>query len=257
MRNPTVESTRSRVTRGNPPFIDLRGVSILSGLNEIDLKRIKDELRLKSVPAGSAMVPSSEVGSLFIVNSGLFDLNSVTQRGEMFRLRRLRPGEWYGPYAILAEIEFIHAAAVACEDSSYLELCGAKVMSFARELPDFGFALLTSACRTIISMSDRLLEFGTLGLRERLMSELLRLAKMAVADGSMVTVRKAPTHEALAITVGATREAVSRELRRLAQQGLITTSRECISIVDIDIMQQHLLSRLGRRPSEELSEIYW
>ena len=75
--------------------------------------------------------------------------------------------------------------------------------------------------KKIRALTTRVYEFSTLAVKNRIQAELLRLARLASGDGKRARVAPAPTHSEIASRVATHREAVTRELNRLARLGLI------------------------------------
>jgi len=99
--------------------------------------------------------------------------------------------------------------------------------------------LLTSKLRTL---TDRQLELVALTSRDRVLSELARLADTGIKSGASVTIRPAPTHYEIAARVGSHREAVTKELNRLEALGYLRVSRKQIVILDIARFRNDLLT---------------
>ncbi len=76
-------------------------------------------------------------------------------------------------------------------------------------------------------------EVSALGVRERVRKELTRLAALGEKRSGVITVKPAPTHYDLAARIGSHREAITRELNRLAQLGIIKLRRQEITILDL------------------------
>jgi CRP-like cAMP-binding protein len=84
-------------------------------------------------------------------------------------------------------------------------------------------------------LSERVFEFSTLAVNNRIHAELLRMA--ADADAGADGVRRIPdppTHLEIANRISTHREAVSRELAYLESEGVIRKSRQVLEILDID-----------------------
>jgi CRP-like cAMP-binding protein len=74
-------------------------------------------------------------------------------------------------------------------------------------------------------LTERVVEFSTLGASNRLHAELLRLALQAGAGNNESEVTRPPTHAELASRISSHREAVSREMQRLVEVGIVERSR--------------------------------
>jgi CRP-like cAMP-binding protein len=86
----------------------------------------------------------------------------------------------------------------------------------------------------IRELTTRVYEFSTLAVRYRIQAELLRLARLAGSEGKTARIVPAPTHEEIASRTSTHREAVTRELNRLAKMGVLDQLNRELWIRDID-----------------------
>jgi hypothetical protein len=63
-------------------------------------------------------------------------------------------------------------------------------------------------------------------------------------------VRPAPTQEAIAVAIGAQREAVNREFRTLANNGVIRQVKRELIILDVEWLRDELRRRAGSTTSD-------
>ena len=92
---------------------------------------------------------------------------------------------------------------------------------------------------------ERIFEFSTLGVKNRIHAELLRLAQENPREGDQVTIADAPTHEEIAKRISTHREAVTRELKELERTGLIKWDRVSHIIYDVEKLRQMVDSVVG------------
>lgn len=100
----------------------------------------------------------------------------------------------------------------------------------------------------------RLYEFAASSVRGRLICELLRRGDQSPSKSDRRPLMPSPTHAALADLIGATREAVSRHLRSLADEGAIDLDRRRITIVSMRALRaldQRTLGNRFTRPAGE------
>ena len=86
-----------------------------------------------------------------------------------------------------------------------------------RSEPEVAQALLARMAGRIRVLTTRIYEFSALAVNNRIQAEILRLAAAAHREGKSARIDTAPTHAELASRVSTHREAVTRELNRLAQ----------------------------------------
>ena len=109
--------------------------------------------------------------------------------------------------------------------------------------PDFTMALLRYFTQQSRLMTERIFEFSTMLVRDRLVCELVRLAEEYEAADGTVALTPAPTHFDLAARISTHREAVSREMSRLAKLGLISKSGGQLIVHDIGRLRAARASR--------------
>jgi CRP-like cAMP-binding protein len=102
-----------------------------------------------------------------------------------------------------------------------------------RKHPAAAAVMLRELTRLIRSLSERVVEFSTLGVKNRIHAELLRLAREHMRDANKAVIMPAPTHNEIASRVSTHREAVTRELNHLAQDGLIERQHGGLTILDV------------------------
>jgi CRP/FNR family cyclic AMP-dependent transcriptional regulator len=87
--------------------------------------------------------------------------------------------------------------------------------------PNFAWTLLEHLSAQLRRMTDRVYEFSTLVVRERLIAELLHLAEEFEPVDGQVFISPAPTHSELASKISTHREEISRAMSGLAKSGLV------------------------------------
>src|SRR5947209_13788459 len=82
-------------------------------------------------------------------------------------------------------------------------------------------------------LSERVLEFSTLVVQNRIHAELLRLAADARQENGQALLSPAPSLSDIANRISTHREAVSRELSRLASIGLLRREGGDLRVPDV------------------------
>ena len=85
-------------------------------------------------------------------------------------------------------------------------------------------------------LDEKVFEFSTLSSSSRIHAELLRLARAHRDSDNSAQIMPAPTHADLASRTNTTRESVTRALNRLKKDGLIDTSRQCLTVHNINTL---------------------
>jgi CRP/FNR family transcriptional regulator, cyclic AMP receptor protein len=95
------------------------------------------------------------------------------------------------------------------------------------------------------TITNRVYELSTLRVDKRIQAEILRLARLAVAEGNCARIVPAPTHVEIANRVGTHREAVTREITRLTQVGMLERQGDALLVKDVPHLAEMIHDATG------------
>ena len=165
--------------------------------------------------------------------------------GKVVSFRDLSAGDMFGEFSAIdgrprsATIEAQTACLIAIMSS-------ALFWEMIENQSKFSVAVLRQEIRNIRALTDRVFEFSTLAVNNRLHAELLRLARASPSDGDVAEISPCPKHSEIASRISTHREAVTREVNRLAHLNLIEKQGKALRITD--------LPRLERMVREAMDE---
>jgi CRP-like cAMP-binding protein len=115
----------------------------------------------------------------------------------------------------------------------------------------FNQILVRELSDQMADLDRRLYESLVMPMRVRLHAELLRISRRR-RDGTLI-ISPPPTHQDLASRIGSQREAVSKELKRLERDRVITRGRAVIHLVREDVLRKEITNwndnaAVGNRP---------
>lgn len=179
---------------------------------------------------------------------GAYRFCAATPGGETITLYSIRAPHGFGYAMAIEGLGFgdVHRLAVD-RGGLLLALPRPVFQDLADKSPEFGANLNRALAHLTLLYGARIYEFAASSVRVRLQSELLRRGEQAALTTDRRTLSPSPTHAALADLVGATREAVSRHLRALADDGVIELRRRLITIVSMRALRDLDARALGRR----------
>lgn len=194
----------------------LLGVEWLGDLGPEDLSALARAAAEKTLARGEALWRVGEQpDALAAVRRGRLDVVRATPRGHRMWLRSFGPTRVVG-LSLVAGAP-VSADVVAGEPSRVVLLPGGAVRAALAARPAVALAALAHLGELLAQLTDELEELRYLDLDTRVLRALTRRGR------DRVEVRL--THEELSEQVGATRENVSRALRRLERRGLLTRRR--------------------------------
>lgn len=193
----------------------------LSRLGEADLAALNARWTAHSYRRGELIIAHGDSGrDVFFLLEGRARVTLFSEDGREIAYRDIAPGDIFGELACI-DGKARSASIVALEASRAARLPGAAFRALVESHPPLAWSLLEHLSALLRRMTDRVYEYSTLVVRNRLILELIRRADEAGPPGGQVSLEPAPTHFELAAAISTHREAVSREMSALAKRGLI------------------------------------
>lgn len=217
-------------------------IQAIETLARIPLFRSLDEDTVHRLDAGCVWQRASAKEWVLDYESGGTDLFFVLRghmrviiaaAGREVILRDIRDGEFFGELAAIDQRPR-SAGILAVSDTLVARMPAGLFRRVVHEHPDVCDQLLQTLVAQVRMLANRANEQSSLGARQRLYAELLRLARMPVGSGGHPVVSPPPTHAELAARVSSHREAITRELNALERAKLIERRRGAIVLLDAD-----------------------
>lgn len=228
----------------------LRTVRILSEVTDDELERLASSLTWRRVSVGDVVVSHLDTGTqVFFAIEGAYRAWLETALGRQVAIRQLTAGSHFGEIAAISPTP--RSVSIEVEEAGLIAECPNEAfLGLMNHNGAFATAVASHLARTVVALTDRVFELAALEMRFRLYAELLRLAASAEQSDADIVIREAPTHEAIASAIGAQREAVTRELRALATDGIIRQHKRELWILDIERLRELLRRRAGVTTSD-------
>ncbi len=214
---------------------DLRTLPLFAECGQEVLAPMFAALRPVRMRARSTLVIGNAArGQVAFLWSGRVRLTMVSPGSAAVTLYTAEPGAVLGLPAALLNFDASQGARLQCDQAALLLTAPiAALMDAARACPNLCDAIMRMLAAQSIDFAARVYELAALDVRARLQAELLRLARRGAWQDGVLIVTDAPTQAALGAQIGAAREAVTRHLRDLTQEGLIVFKRGAIEFPDL------------------------
>lgn len=207
--------------------------SFLEQLSHSARQALKQMNVTQSFAAGEMIITQDDLSdSAYVVLKGLAQATIFSAEGKMVAFRDVGMGEIFGELAAI-DGQPRSACILAVSDVMVGILTREQVAQLITTEPDFAWALLRHLAVQSRAMTERIFEFSTMLVRERLAHELLRLADASNTRQGLAVIAPAPTHYDLAVRISTHREAVSREMSRWSKMGLVVRDGPRLSLCDI------------------------
>jgi len=209
-----------------------REPSIADAIKRSFLARVPTEVvnqllahaRLWEVPANHVFVTAGQQQRLGIIVEGQARVYRLRPNGEEITIRRIGPGAAFGMEAALEGTNEFNLSAIT--DCLFIPLQAAELVRLCSAKAALAVAIAEELTRLLVE-SQRHVE----SVRGSTVIQRVAGALLDQANGAG-RVRLAITEERLAERIGASREAVGRQVRELVRAGLIAHERASFVLID-------------------------
>ena len=217
------------------PQYSLESIAIFRGIPLDALERVKRRCSCRRYGPRESIIDHLDASDdVCFLLSGNARVTIRSVDGKAVSFRELAAGATFGEYAAIdgrprsASVE----ARTSCLVAS---ITAAAFREILLTEPKLAESLLKHFVMEIRELTTRVYEFSTLAVRYRIQAEILRLAGLsAPRHGKVINIVPAPTHAELASRTSTHREAVTRELNRLAKIGILEQRKRELWITDVE-----------------------
>lgn len=202
---------------------------------------LNDALRARGrqmpVRRGQIVIASdTQSTDVYLIVSGRVQISLLSSHGRETILRDMGPGRLFGELAAIDD-QPRSANVVALDDSVLAVLSAPDFRDFLSNVPEAGFWMAQQLAGRVRNLTEKVFEMATMPVSHRLQSELTRLAIDAGIDDDRSIIAQVPTHADLAARIGTHREAVTRELGLLSNEGIVTQAGRKLTINSVSRLQ--------------------
>jgi CRP/FNR family cyclic AMP-dependent transcriptional regulator len=227
----------------------LATIKLLEGLPDADLAALSKRCRWRNYGENEQVLAHMDAGTdVLFLTKGRLRVSLYSASGKEVSFEDLGPGQHFGEMAAI-DRKGRSASVFALEPSTVGFLSAEDFMELMKLQFIVAQRVMTSLCRLVRRLDERVFEFSTLTVSNRIHAELLRLAGSG-REESTARVAPAPRHADIASRVSTHREAVTREMNVLARAGIIRQERDALYILDLPRLTRMVHDVLGLEPEE-------
>ena len=221
-----------------PSALGLKSIKLLEGVPMPALEELARQCRWKRVTAGQRVISREAVDNdVYLIVSGQVRVTAFSASGRQVTYGDMRGGEWFGDFSAIDGLSR-SADVVALADTLVAAMSPGVFRRLLREHPEVSDRTMRRLVNSIRELTERVFDFSTLGVQNRLHAELLRLARQAGVEGNKARIDPAPKHTDIASHISTYREQVTRELSAMAKQGLIQRSGSALVIPNVERLEK-------------------
>ncbi|WP_331286504.1 MULTISPECIES: Crp/Fnr family transcriptional regulator [Methylobacteriaceae] len=210
---------------------------LLEGLSEAERNLVMERGRRRVLYRGATLFTQETPNDgIWLIETGRIRVFYAAPTGREITLAYWYPGNFVGGPEVFGSGS--HSwSGMAASNSTVMHLPGAALKQLVARIPSLAFGIidgLTFKGRCYSALAQML---GTRSITDRLAFLLIHLSNLyGVEEECGVLIAADFTHADLAHMVGATRQWVTISLKRLSEQGVVTTRRSQILIQRPDIL---------------------
>ena len=224
----------------------LSGIGILLHLPRGNLEALAKRCQWSRYAAKQQIIGHADkTQDVFFVVTGEVRVTIYSSSGKEVTFRDIGAGNLFGELAAI-DGKPRSAAVVALADTLIASMPANVFLELSTNDPAVSIAIQRSLAGLVRILTERVYEFSTLMVKNRIRAELLRLARDHVRSENTAEISPVPTHADIASRVSTHREAVTRELNALERVGLIERHDGTLIICDVARLARSVEEVLGK-----------
>lgn len=222
----------------------LRGIELFAELPDDRLSRINDFCRWQDFQAGQQIIDHLDrTTDCFLIAGGSVRAIVNSASGKEIAFRDCGAGEVVGELSAL-DGRPRSASVTALSDARIARLSSTQLWDVVRLHPEVAATLIRKLTAMVRDLSDRVVAISAMPVGPRVQAELLRIAIAVGIVENRAVILHPPTHDEIASRVAARREAVTRELSRLTETGVISRRGRELIVNDVAALRQSVETML-------------
>jgi CRP-like cAMP-binding protein len=211
----------------------LRVIEIFESVSPEDLEALAKRFRWKRYGANQQIISHLDSSTdLFLIDEGAVRVTVYSPAGKEVTFGDIAAGEFFGELAAIDELPR-SATVAALTDSLVARMSADTFWEILRSHPGVAALVLKRLASSVRALTQRVFEFSSMAVKNRVHAELLRLARHHMVGDNEALILPAPSHADLASRISTHREAVTRELSQLSRDGLVERKAGALTIHDV------------------------
>ena len=221
------------------PLALLKQIPLFGTFQPADHEQLAGLLRRRNLKKGDVLFRKGDEGTaLYIIIKGRIKITVPSKLGDEITLAILGQSDFFGEMALLDSLPR-SADATSVEETLLYVLNRSDFLSFLIHNENAVRAILYALSSRLRKTDDFLTEVCFLNISARLARRLLEMSESLIHEnkpGSSMELKL--TQKDLASLLGTTRETINRELKILRDRGIVSTSRNLITIHNLELLKR-------------------
>jgi CRP/FNR family cyclic AMP-dependent transcriptional regulator len=222
-----------RMATAEPSLLGLRQIPLLRELPAAALEQLAHDCRWRRFLPGQQVISRDAADrDVYLIVTGRVHATAFSRAGRQVTYRDIAAGDWFGDFSAI-DGQTRSADIVAAAETLVASMSPSVFRRLLHEHPPVCDLMLLRLVTSVRELTERIYEFSTLGVENRLHAELLRLARQSGIVKNRARIEPAPKHADMAAHISTYREQVTREISRMVKQGLIARDGGALVVPDV------------------------
>ncbi|UUX49860.1 Crp/Fnr family transcriptional regulator [Nisaea acidiphila] len=211
----------------------LAASTLLQGLPEQKIADLDKRCRWRNFEADQVIINlDDESTDVYFIIWGDVRVTVFSETGKTVIIQDLKTGHHFGEFAAIDNGR--RSASIVAMSRTVVAVMPAEMFrELLLEFPELAQTVMRRMVGSLRNLVERVVEFSTLGVRNRIHAELLRLARAGRIVDNTGRISPPPTHAEIAARISTHREAVTRELKALERGDLLERTRGAYVVKDL------------------------
>jgi CRP/FNR family transcriptional regulator, cyclic AMP receptor protein len=222
------------------PHETLEKVGLLRSLDRKDREAFERRCQWRHAKSKEWLLEQNDVGTdIYFLTSGVVRVLITPSPDREIILGDIEAGGYFGEMAAI-DGQPRSAGILAITDATLALMPAGVFREILQKNPDVSEQLLKQLVARIRTLDQRVNEFSSMHVKNRIYAELLRRSRPDTHDQRQAIISPPPVHSDIAARVSTRREMVARELKALERSGLMTKRRGAFVLTNVPELMQML-----------------
>ena len=210
----------------------LHTIELFSALPPEQTNAIGDLCEWIRVEKGATIIDQKTKSTdVYFIAEGRVAAKGYSHEGKEVTYAEIGAGQVFGEFSAIDQQQR-SSAIEAVEDAYLAKLSSNAFRQILLDYPLLGLRLCELLVAKNRSLTNRMFEYSTMAVSQRICAELLRMMHASDNDQSPGLIQPSPSHYEIATRLSTHREAVSKEIASLTRKGILESGRKFIHILD-------------------------
>ncbi len=205
----------------------LKRIPAFGNLSDRRVDQIINDFTIRTFRAGETVFYQTDMSTdMYIILEGRVKVTLLSEEGDEFVLTDLNQGDFFGEMSLI-DGNPRSASVITEEDSTFAVLERNRFLDAIKEDPEIALDLLKSLVQRLRNATEREESLAFLAVHQRLVKLFMKLIRdEGRKKKNDFYLLKKRTHKEIAERIGASRESVSKVIKKLVSGNLIIEGRD-------------------------------